>query len=391
MRGISILAAVAAALAVLAAPARAMPGDPGIANIAPLSFESTVLVRGALDVSFSCPAYRTGQAGMIADGDAADYSVRLAVGNTGPDGRIPGPGSPLFFSEAPAQPIAGTPNCIASLPIPNTRGPSALYFGGVDWQVARRCPGCNGDWELGAVSWVILRPNIEGTLAIPPRIYAGYLTRFTYTTVTDLSGASVGLQWFDPRHGWSDLGRTPFVPGQEMAFFAKLPAGRRLLRIEAHSESDRVLQLGLPRQDVMVRKPGRRRATGHEDDGSYFSSVYDPPVLRFQVVGAGHRLRRLKALVPITCAGAPPPTPTATAVIRSARIAPDGTVTARSPRAGGTSNYVTLTGSFRHHRFAGTVTTAFGDCSGSLVATAGKVWSHPRAAVRARPARGPRP
>lgn len=362
------------ALTLLASPARAMPGDPAIVNISPLDFESTVLVRGALGVSFSCPAYRTGQAGMIPDGDAGDYSVRLAVGNTEADGRLPGPGSPLFISEATAQPIPGSTTCIASLPMPNTRGPSALYFGGVDWQVARRCPGCNGGWEPGAVSWVILRPNIEGTLTIPPRIYAGYLTRFAYTTVTDLSGASVGLQWFDPRHGWSDLGRTPFVPGQEMAFFAKLPAGRRLLRIEARSEPSAVPQFGLPRQEVTVLKPGRRRATGDADDGSYFSSMTAPPVLRFEVVGAGRRLRHLKALVPITCAGAPPPTPTATAVIRSARIAPDGTVTARSLRADGTSGYVTLTGSFRHHRFSGTVTTAFGNCSGSLMSTAGKIW-----------------
>lgn len=364
------MAGAIVALALFAAPAQAMPGDPEIVNLAPAQFQKTSLVHDAVNVTFSCAAYRTGAAGTIADGAASDYSVRLAMGNTGPDRRLPGPGSPEFFSEAAAQAIPGTANCTAQLPMTRMWGPPSLFFGGVDWQVARRCPGCDGGWELGPVSWVILTPAIEGlALTIPARIYAGYLTRFSFATTSDLGGATISLQSM-VRKGWTNLGQAPFTPGAESVFFGKLPAGHTLLRINLTAGPGGVLQIGTPYEEVTVLKPGRRRATGRRDDGIYLSAPPADPPLSFEVAGSGRRLRRLKASIPVTCQATAPPGTVATAHLRSARIAPDGSVVGRALYPGATPTYVTLAGEVRHGRFDGTVTTAFGDCSGSREFTA---------------------
>lgn len=398
-RGLRWLTAALAALALFAAPARAMPGDPEIVNVAPGNFQQTFLSGGSLVVTFTCPAYRTGAAGSIADGDASDYSVRLAGANTGPDGRLPAPGSSSAFggegfSEAAAQPIPGTSNCTARLPMSSARGPAALFFGGVDWQVARRCPGCGSGSEIGPVSWAILLPGIEGPgLTTPKRIYAGYLTRFGFATVTDLRGTTIGLQRMS-RRGWSDLDRAPFVPGAESVFFAKLPAGRRLLRIDAAEVADPLIHLGLPYQEVTVLKPGRRRATGPGSDGPYVAPPADAPALSLEVVGDGARVRRLKATVPVTCPGPPSSTATVTARLRSARIAPDGTVVGRALTPGATPTYVTLDGHVGRRRFTGTVTAATGPCSGSAVFEAEQLPSavaHGGGPVRSSAARAPRP
>jgi hypothetical protein len=360
----------------VAATAAAMPGDPEIVNIAPGGTGTTTLVRDNLDVTFSCPAYRTGSAGTIADGDAADYRVRLAQGNTEPDGRLPAPGSQsvfggIGFSEAAAQPIPGTTNCTAELPMTRAFGPPALFFGGVSWQAARRCPGCNNSWEPGPATSVVLRPALEDpVLTIPKRVYAGYLTRFSFATASNLSGATIALQWIS-RGGWTELGQMPFVPGTEAVFFAKLPAGHRLLRINATAGV--LLQLGVPYQEITVLKPGRRRATGPRDDGIYLASPPADPPLNFVVVGDGRRLRRLEASVPITCQSRLPPGPSVTARLRSARIAPDGTIVGRALMPGATPTYVTLDGRVRHGRFEGTVAAAFGDCSGSSDFEAGMI------------------
>jgi hypothetical protein len=375
------LSVAVAALAPFASPAMAMPGDAEIANLAPAEFHQTPVTRGGLEVSFSCPAYRTGAAGGIADGGAADYSVRLGISNTGEDGRLPGPGKSGFLSEAPAQPAPGSSDCTSWLPLPATFGPPPLFLGPVDWQVARRCPGCGRGSESGPVSWAFLTPNIEAAqLTIPRRIYAGYLARFSFATTSDLSGASIGLQSIGGHHGWADLARTPFVPGAESVFFAKLPAGHHLLRIDAYANP--VFQLGLPYQEVTVIKPGRHRATGAGDDGAYAAGAGQPPA-SFEVVGRGRRLLNLEAGLPLVCPG-PSPLPTGSTLIArlgGARIAPDGTLLGRAMSDDEPPVYTTLEGRLRHRRFVGTVTAASGSCSGSREF---------RAALRSPAARGRR-
>lgn len=344
-----------------ASPAHALYGDPEIANLSPETLRSLPVTNGGFTVTYSCPAYRPDIGGETAG--ANEYGVRFARGNAGSDGRLPGPGSPDYLGEGPAQPIPGTGNCASQLQLPNAPVPAALYFGGVSWQAFRACPGCSRGWEVGMVDWAILTPSIEDPqLTIPNRLYAGYLSRITFISPTDLSGAEIALQWMSPRRGWADLARTPYLPGGEPAFFVKLPAGHRLLRIVARANP--TAQLGLPYEEVTVRKPGRQRATGPRDDGAYTAGG-GQPAASFEVVGDGRRLIDLVAVVPFTCAGEPATGSAAIARVRSVRVAPDGTAVGRMTSAGPTPVYSTLEGTLRHGRFTGTVTAAFQSCSSS--------------------------
>lgn len=349
-----------ALLLLLAAPAaHALPGDPEIVNVSPETLRSMPVTNGGFTVIYSCPAYRTGGG---ATGDASEYGVRFARGNAGSDGRLPGPGSPEYLGEAPAQAIPGTGNCASQLRLPNSPTPAALYFGGVSWQAFRNCPGCARGWEAGSVGWAILTPSIEDPqLTIPDHVYAGYLSRITFTSPTDLSGSEIILQWMSHRRGWADLGRTPSVPGSEAPFFVKLPAGNRLLRIVAFASP--IAQLGLPYEELTVRKPGRRRATGAKDDGVY-TAAGGQPSASFEVVGDGRRLLDLEAPVPFSCTGAPAAGSAVIARIGSARVAPDGTVVGRMTSTDPAPVYSTLEGKLRRGRFTGTITAAFQSCSG---------------------------
>ncbi|MGV1048081.1 MAG: hypothetical protein ACOYD4_06105 [Solirubrobacterales bacterium] len=357
----AILAGLLAALLPLltARPAGALSGDPAIVNLAPETLRSMPVTDGGFTAVYSCPAYRTGSA---AAGEASQYGVRFARGNAGSDGRLPGPGSAEFLGEAPAQAIPGTGNCASQLRLPNSPTPAALYFGGVSWQAFRNCPGCDRGWEAGPVSWAILIPSIEDPrLTIPDRVYAGYLSRITFTSPTDLSGSEIALQWMSRRHDWADLGRTPYLPGVEPTFFVKLPAGHRLLRIVAFANP--AAQLGLPYEEVTVQEPGRQRATGPADDGEYRAG--GPGPVEFEVDRGGRRLIGFEATMLFSCGGAPPQENVLTSArLRGVRIAPDGGVVGRSRSPEGPT-ISTLEGRLRHGRFVGTAQVAFRDCAGT--------------------------
>ena len=342
-------------------PAYALSGDPEIVNLSPETLRSLPVTKGGFTVTYSCPTYGSDIGGKTAG--ASDYGVRFARGNAGSDGRLPGPGSPEYLGEAPAQPIPGTGNCASQLQLPNSPIPAALYFGGVSWQAFRDCSGCSRGWEVGPVGWAILTPSIESPqLTIPARVYAGYVSRITFTSLTDLSGAEIALQWMNPHRGWADLAQTPFVPSVEPTFFVKLPAGHRLLRIVAFANPS--AQLGLPYEEVTVRKPGRQRATGPTDDGEYRAAPGRPAV-EFEVGDGGRRVLGFETAMPFSCGGAPPqPHVLTSARLQNVFVAPDGGVVGRSRNPEGPT-ISTLEGRLRHGRFVGTATIAFRDCVGT--------------------------
>lgn len=336
--------------------------EPPIAYLSPAQFQQAPVTHGGVEVTYTCPSYP--------GGDARDYGVRFSNGDVrGNDGRLIGSG-PYWVGEAAALPGSSPGTCRSQLLLPSLSYPAALFLGPIAWQVYRRCPGCQGGWEVAPLSWVILTPNVEGAeLGGPQRIYAGYLTRFAFRAAVDLSGTEIAVQGIGRKFGsggnWTDLARAPYDPGGENAFFLKLPAGTHKLRINIYFGA---LNQGLPYKEVRVLRPRGPRATSGRDDGNYSShprSFAEQNQASFEVAGEGKALRRLKVAIPVTCQDASLPLATAMAGLRFARIAPDGTVTGRMLSRGQTPAYVTLDGHLRHRRFRGTVTTAFSSCRGS--------------------------
>jgi hypothetical protein len=354
------LAAIALALC-LAATATALPGDPQIEDLSPPRFGATPVLGGGVDVTFTCPSYATG----AGPGDAADYRVRFTRtgAGTGPGGLLERDNDPYeFLGEAKATPITGTSNCGAHLTLPWAPDPPALYLGPLTWQASRRCPGCPGGWETGPTDVLVLTPFAENAdLSVPKHVYAGYPTRFAFTTTSDFSGAEVVLQWFG-RRGWTDVERAPFVPGLESVFYAKLPAGPRSVRIALIG---RLWTQGLPLRRVRVLPPTGPRLTGPEDDGEYRGGR-GIDLVELEVARGGRRIFGFEASMPYSCGGAPPRAPTLTSArLSGVRIAPDGSVVGRADNNFESPSVATLEGRLRQGRFAGTASIAFGDCIGT--------------------------
>jgi hypothetical protein len=365
LRQVAMLALFA--LPLTASAAAASPGtpiEPPVQRLAPSDFGSVPVTKGGVDVSYTCPSYPSG--------GGSDYAVRFSNGDEkGTDGRLIAAGLPYFAGEAPAQPGLQAGTCFSHLQLPATPSPAALYLGVVAWQVTRRCAGCQYGWEVGPLGWVFLTPNVEGAeLTAPKHLYAGYLSRFTFHATADLAATELALQGIGPKlgpRGWTDLARTPYDPAGENALIVKLPAGSHRLRLNFYAAGT---SQGLPNEEFTVEKPTGPWSTGARDDGRYAPATAgaDPGPPSFEVTGMGKALRDLRAPMQVSCEGpAPAPGTLATAIarVRSAPIAPDGTVVGRSLSQGEPRSYVTLAGRLRHRRFSGTVTTTSASCSGS--------------------------
>jgi hypothetical protein len=333
-----------------------------VTYLSPAEFGQEPVTHGGVEVTYTCPSY--------AGGDARDYRVRFSNGEArDEDGRLVAARG-YWAGEAAALPGASPGTCRSQLILPTSPIPAALLLGPIAWQVYRSCPGCPRGWEVASLSWMFVMPNVEGAeMGVPRRIYAGYLAHFTFHADVDLSGTEVAVQGIGRkfgRGGWTDLARAPWDADGENDFFLKLPAGTHKLRLDFYLSNG--LSQGLGPEEVQILRPRGRRATGGRDDGNYFSrpeSLAEQNQASFEVSGEGKVLRGLKVAIPVTCGVGSPPLTSAIAVLRSARIAPDGTVIAQSLSHGQTPTYVTLEGHLRHRRFHGTATTAFSTCSGS--------------------------
>ncbi|MGN6253821.1 MAG: hypothetical protein ACTHO8_02410 [Solirubrobacterales bacterium] len=227
-----------------------------------------------------------------------------------------------------------------------------------------------------------MQPNVEGAELIAAKhLFAGYLSRFVFHATADLSGAEIALQGIGPKlgpKGWTDLARAPSQTDGENVFYLRLPAGTHKLRINFYAGQPDAygrtsITQGLPYEEFTVRRATGRHVTGARDDGKY-SSHSESPVDRsqasFEIAGEGKVLRKLRVAVPVSCQDPSVSLTTATAALRFAKVAPDGTVTGRMLGRGRAPAYVTLDGHLQHRHFRGTVTTAFSSCRGSREFTA---------------------
>lgn len=91
--------------------------EPPITYLSPPEFQSTAVVKGGFDVTFTCPSYPSGRAG--------DYRVRFAArSERDPDGRLSIEG--YFGGEAGVVPGPQPGTCASHLQLPLTPFPPSL-------------------------------------------------------------------------------------------------------------------------------------------------------------------------------------------------------------------------------------------------------------------------
>jgi hypothetical protein len=340
----------------LAGSAHAMPGDAPVVPLAPADGAQVRANADGIGVGFQCPDYRIAVFGPVTQyGDYHDYGVRFSDRpDLGTDGRL---ANNPYGNDAGAS-LAPDRSCAAKLDTFDTASSPEIAGGRVYWQAYRPCTGCTPQYETGGVRSFVVRPSVRGTLRAPKRVYSSYPALFTVASTAKLSGADVVLQ---RRAGsrWRTVKRRPFQLDRT-ELVAALPAGRQKLRALAITGATR---FQLAARTVVVRRPGRRSTTAR-DDGRYGGSG----TLAFKVSGGGTLLRSFNASVTVFCVGPTPPdnrTEIAFARLRSARIAPDGSVTGYLQTKGADPASVTLTGRLHGRRFKGKVSIAFSTCAGS--------------------------
>ncbi len=394
------------AFVVIPAVAFALPGDPPIQSLAPADGTSLFAGEtGSVHVTFKCPSYHK-QAEET--GSDIDYKVRFSTSAARDGEGLISPSLGTAFSEV--EPTDKT-TCGANFEAPVPARPTALYQGTVYWQVIRQvirpaCPTCgpetpkqkeeredkeeeeatkeeeaeeNGtvfvaksEFEGGEVRSFSLQPKVEeAALKLPRVIYAGYRTAIEFESVTDLTGGSVELQRF-VKGAWQPLAEA--TVGEATVFFVKLPAGRVVLRPVAKSAS---VTLPLEPRKFTVHKLGKHRLTSADEDGRYGEKPTKkskgagkkPLPLSFAVVDGGTKVVHLRATIEGVCtattrSGQDVPLKMK-AALRSARIAPDGTVVAQTETKGPEPERVSLVGQLLDGSLFGKVTTSFANCSGS--------------------------
>jgi uncharacterized Zn finger protein (UPF0148 family) len=433
-RVLALSLVVALAVVTIPAAAFALPGDPPIESLGPADGASLVAGEtGSVHVTFKCPAYRIeagetdaeskererkeeekGQKpnpaakrdGMM--GGETDYKVRFSSSSDrGADGLLTANLGSGFATAEADKTICGS-DFEAPVPV----RPTALYQGTVYWQVVREvkrngCPTCatetpkereeredkeaeeeekefedeekgivvqpKGEWEGGPVRSFSLQPKVEEPmLTTQTRVFAGYTTAIEFSSVSDLTGATIELQRFT-KGVWKPLAQVPV--SEATNFFVKLPAGHIVLRPVAKTPS---VTLPLESRKVTVHKLGKHRLTSAEEDGRYREKPTkkskaggkQPRLpLSFAVVDGGTRVVHLRASVEGVCtttgrSGEEVPLTIKTA-LRAARIAPDGTVIAERKTKEAEPQRVTFVGQLLDGSLIGTVTTSFGNCSGS--------------------------
>jgi hypothetical protein len=405
-RIVSLALSVFLALVAIPAAAFALPGDPPIQSLAPADGTSLFAGEtGSVHVTFKCPGYHK-QADEA--GSDIDYKVRFSTSAARDGEGLISPSLGTAFSEVES---TDKTTCGANFEAPVPARPTALYQGTVYWQVIRQvirpaCPTCgpetpkqkeeredkeeeeatkeeeaeeNGtvfvaksEFEGGEVRSFSLQPKVEGAaLKLPRVVYAGYRSAIEFESLTDLTGGTVELQRF-VKGAWQPLAEA--TVGESTVFFVKLPAGRVVLRPVAKSAS---VTLPLEPRKLTVHKLGPHRLTSAEEDGRYAErptvkmkkAGKKPLPLSFAVVDGGTRVVHLRATIEGVCAattrsGQEVPL-TMKAALRSARIAPDGTVVAQTETKGPEPQRVSLVGQLLDGSLFGKVTTSFANCGGS--------------------------
>jgi len=351
------------ALAALAPVASALPGDPPINSLSPASGASVPATDSGIKVGFACPAF---SADVEILGGVRDYGVRVSTSAVlGPDGLLTPAGFGASNGSVPVKPAGDGVSCGAELSLSGLPVPAPLFSGTIYWQPFRFCPGCETGFEAGPVTPLVITPDIKAPeLSFEAQVYAGYLTKVTFSTLSDLTGARVLLQRWDGTE-WQEVGNVSAGAGKVSYFLAlRAPA---LVPLRVALTAPGVFLPLLPRL-LNVLPPGARRSVDAKDDGRYLVPERERSTApgHFRITRDGRLLEGLRASVPATCTSGEATAPTtATVALRRARIAPDGTVIARATTHGATPAVVTLAGRVHDRHFSGELTTTFLSCTGT--------------------------
>lgn len=304
-------------------------------------------------------------------GGPEDYAVHFSTSPSVDAAGLLGTAGFGEAGEGEAEPIKPTnTSCVSELELPSKPYPATLYEGRVYWQAYREAPAAPDEIEVGPVRSFVVVPHVEEPeLIFREQIFAGYLTKIGFGYEAELEGSVVELQEWNGK-AWTKVAEAPGSNSGENAFYAKLKKpGRHIFRPVVTSGS-MAGPLVLEQSTKVVRKPTKQRVTSAADDGAYVAAngkEREEWPITFSVGKNGGTLTNLHAEAETTCKGATKAGDVhieVAAVLKHARIAPDGTVFGVSTTEGPEVWTVTLVGSLFHGRFQGELSTSRTNCTG---------------------------
>jgi hypothetical protein len=260
--------------------------------------------------------------------------------------------------------------CNSELELPTKPFPATLYEGTIYWQAYRESTVVPDELEVGPVRNFKVVPQVElPEVLFREQVFAGYLTKVFFGYEAELEGATVELQELQGTT-WTKVAEAPGSNSGENNFYVKpMKPGRHTYRPVVNSGSMSA-PLALEEISKAVRKPTKARVTSAADDGAYVAAnakEREEWPIEMSVSGGGTVLKNLKVEAETKCKG---PTKAQDvkieipAVLKHAKIAPDGTVFGVSKTSGPEAWTVTLVGSLFQGRFQGELSTSRTNCVG---------------------------
>ncbi len=264
----------------------------------------------------------------------------------------------------------GNAQCTSELELPTKPFPATLYEGTIYWQAYRESTVVPDEIEVGPVRSFKVVPHVElPEVLFREQVFAGYLTKVFFGYEAELEGAVIELQELQGST-WTKVAEAPGSNSGENNFYVKpMKPGRHTFRPVVNSGSMSA-PLALEEISKAVRKPTKARVTSAADDGAYVAAnakEREEWPIEMTVSGGGTTLKNLKVEAETKCKG---PTKAqdvkleVPAVLKHAKIAPDGTVFGVSKTSGPEVWTVTLVGSLFQGRFQGELSTSRTNCTG---------------------------
>lgn len=357
-RFVLVASCVTGAASLVPVPAVALPGDPQIEAISPADGATVAADPNGVAVVYTCPTYRSFESssglGTFPCSDAfvgssygADFSTSPELGS---DGRLRGDLRYAESSEPGGSSDKTTPGGQRrAVMVRNATTPGRYY-----WQARRVCVGCPPGYETGPVRSFVVRAQARLSLAVQARGYVGYPLTFSVRTAGLEDDAAVVVE---RRAGarWVRVTGTTVRENQTQQTLGFLPKGTHSVRVTAQL-GDQSFVSGA--RTVRVDTP--RKWTTARDAGRYTGS----PEAAFRIARGGRELRDFRARVATYCVsitGIGGTTLKGVAVVKRARIAPDGRFYGFFEKAG---TVTTIQGRIRRGRVSVDLELSIGQCVG---------------------------